>query len=99
MTATNKSFEGMTNDADSATLAGVAEAVEWTHGLEDGLPKRVTRRIVIYPPTLTEFSRVISGDFSKNYHKRCKTSKKKREDAYRGCEFKNDRAASQEGIS
>jgi hypothetical protein len=64
MTATNKPFEGMTNDADSATLAGVAEAVELTHVLEDGLPKRVTRRIVISPPTLAEFSGVLSGDFS-----------------------------------
>jgi hypothetical protein len=64
MTATNKPFEGMTNDANSATLAGVAEAVEWAHVLEEGLPKRVTQRVVICPPTLTGFSRVLSGDFS-----------------------------------
>jgi hypothetical protein len=64
MTATNIPFPGIKNDADSACLAGVAEAVEWAHTLEDGLPKRTTRRIVIYPPTLTEFSRVLSGDAS-----------------------------------
>jgi hypothetical protein len=64
MTATNKVPEGMTNDADSATLAGVAEAVEWTHALEEDLPKRVTHRMVIYPTPLTEFTRVLSGDQS-----------------------------------
>jgi hypothetical protein len=64
MTATNIPFPGMANDADSACLAGVAEAVEWAHTMETGLPKRTTRRIVIYPPTLTEFSRVLSCDTS-----------------------------------
>jgi hypothetical protein len=64
MTATNKVPEGITNDADSATLAGVAEAVEWTHALEEDMEKRVTRRIVIYPTTLTEFTRVLSGEQS-----------------------------------
>jgi hypothetical protein len=64
MTATNKPFEGMSKDAESATLSGVAEAVEWAHVLEDAQPKRTTQRVVIYPPTLTEFSRVLSGDCS-----------------------------------
>jgi hypothetical protein len=62
MTATNIPFPGMTNDSESGCLAGVTEAVEWAHPMEDGLPKRPTQRIVIYPPTLTEFSRVLSGD-------------------------------------
>jgi hypothetical protein len=63
MSATNIPFPGMKNDADSACIAGVAEAAEWAHMMEDG-PKRTTRRIVIYPPTLTQFSRVLSGDTS-----------------------------------
>jgi hypothetical protein len=64
MTATNKPFEGMSNDSESDTLAGGAEAVEWVRVLEDGLPKRTTQRVVAYSPTLTEFSRVLSGDCS-----------------------------------
>jgi hypothetical protein len=54
----------MTNDSESACLAGVAEAVEWAHTPEDGLPKRPTQRVVIYPPTMSEFTRVLSGDTS-----------------------------------
>jgi hypothetical protein len=64
MTAMNIPFPGRSNDSESACLAGVAEAVEWAHVLEDGLPKRTTQRIVIYPPTLPEFSRVLSGGSS-----------------------------------
>jgi hypothetical protein len=64
MTAMNIPFPGTTNDSESACLAGVAEAVEWAHVLEDGLPKRPTQRVVIYPPTMTEFSRVLAGDTS-----------------------------------
>jgi hypothetical protein len=64
MTATNMPLEGMSNDADSATLSGVSEAIEWVHVLEDAQPKRTTQRVVIYLPTLTEFSRVLSGDCS-----------------------------------
>jgi hypothetical protein len=64
MTATNIPFPGMTNDSESACLAGVAEAVEWAHVMDNGLLKRPTQRVVIYPPTLTEFSRVLSGDTS-----------------------------------
>jgi hypothetical protein len=64
MTATNIPFPGMSNDSESACIAGVAEAVEWAQVLEDGLPKRTTQRIVIDPPTLSEFTRVISGDSS-----------------------------------
>jgi hypothetical protein len=64
MTDTNIPFPGMTNDAESACLAGVAEAVEWAHVLEDGLPKRTTQRVVIYLPTMSEFTRVLSGDTS-----------------------------------
>jgi hypothetical protein len=64
ITATNKVFEGMSNDTDSATLAGITEAVEWTHVLEEAQELRSTRRIVIYPPTSTEFTRVLSGDTS-----------------------------------
>jgi hypothetical protein len=64
MTATNIPFPGMTNDSNSACLAGVAEAVEWAHAMEKCLPKRTTQRIVLYPPTLPDFSRVLSGDTS-----------------------------------
>jgi hypothetical protein len=65
MTATNIQFDGMSNDSASVCLDGVAEAVEWTHVLEQGLPKRTTQRIVIYPPSLSELSQVLaSGDWS-----------------------------------
>jgi hypothetical protein len=63
MTATNTLFEGMTNDAVSVTLSAVAEAVEWTHTLEDGLPKRPTQRVIVYPPSLHHLADVlVSGD-------------------------------------
>jgi hypothetical protein len=32
---------------ESVCLAGVAEAVEWAHVLEESLPKGTTRRIII----------------------------------------------------
>jgi hypothetical protein len=64
MMATHIPFPGMSNDSETACLAGVAQAVEWAHVLENGLPKRTTQRIVIYPPTLSEFTRVPSGDSS-----------------------------------
>jgi hypothetical protein len=63
MTATTIPFPGMSNDAESACLAGVAEAVEWTSPLEDKR-QRSTQRVVIYPPTLYECKRVLSGDMS-----------------------------------
>jgi hypothetical protein len=56
MTATNKIFEGMSNDVDSATLAETTEEVEWTHVLQEAQEKRSTRRIVIYPTTPSEFA-------------------------------------------
>jgi hypothetical protein len=59
MTATNLPFEGMSNDAESATLAGVALAVEWADVLKDGLPKRTTQRVVIYQPSLTKLETVL----------------------------------------
>jgi hypothetical protein len=49
----------MSNDATSATLAAVAEAVEWNHALElEGL-KRPGQRVVICPPTLEKLETVL----------------------------------------
>jgi hypothetical protein len=65
MAAVNIPHEGMANDDEFACLSGIAEAVGWAHATEDaqgGL--RQTRRIVIYPPNLSEFSRVLTGDKS-----------------------------------
>jgi hypothetical protein len=63
MTATNVPMDGMANDDESACLSGVAEAVEWSHPMEEGMANgRPTRRSVIYPPTLSEFSRVLTGE-------------------------------------
>jgi hypothetical protein len=65
MTATNVRFEGMSNDATSATLVAVAEAVEWKHALEPEEPKRLGQRVIINPPTLDKLEMVLfSGDFS-----------------------------------
>jgi hypothetical protein len=61
MTATNIKLDGMSNDATSVTLAVVAEAVEWAHVLETGLPKRTGQRIVIYPPSLLKLDAVLES--------------------------------------
>jgi hypothetical protein len=58
---TNIQFEGMSNDATSVSLSGVAEAVEWTHVLEEGQPKRPTQRYIVYPPSLSHPAEVISS--------------------------------------
>jgi hypothetical protein len=60
MTATNIRFDRMSNDATSVTLAAAAEAVEWAHVLETGLPKRTTQRVVIYPPSLSKLETVLT---------------------------------------
>jgi hypothetical protein len=49
----------MSNDATSVCLAAVAEAVEWSHVLENCLPKRTTQRVVIYPPSLSKLETVL----------------------------------------
>jgi hypothetical protein len=59
MTATNIQFEGMSDDATSVCLAEVAEAVEWAHILETGLPKSTTQRGVIYPPSLSKLETIL----------------------------------------
>jgi hypothetical protein len=59
MTATNIQFDGMSNDATSVFLAGVAEAVESAHVIETCLPKRTTQRVVIYPPSLSKLETVL----------------------------------------
>jgi hypothetical protein len=61
MTATNIELDGMTNDAVSVTLSAVAEALEWTHTLEEGLAKRPTQRVVFYPPSLTHLAAVLEA--------------------------------------
>jgi hypothetical protein len=67
MTATNVQFEGMANDAVSVCLSAVAEAVEWTHTLENDFEKRPTQRWVVYPPSLSHLSDVLSsGDMSRD---------------------------------
>jgi hypothetical protein len=63
MTATNIQLDGMTNNAVSVTLSAVAEALEWTHTLEEGLPKRPTQRVVFYTASLYHLEAVPrSGD-------------------------------------
>jgi hypothetical protein len=65
MTATNVLPDGMSNDATSAALVAVAEAVEWKHTFEPEGVKRLGRRVAIYPPTLDKPEEVLaSGDTS-----------------------------------
>jgi hypothetical protein len=64
MTATNVIPDGMKNEASSAALVAVAEAVEWKRAFEPSGEKRKGQQVVIYPPTLDKPEAVsASGDF------------------------------------
>jgi hypothetical protein len=53
----------MKNEEKSAALIAVAEALEWKHGFEPVAEKRLSQRIVIYPPFLDKLGEVLgSGD-------------------------------------
>jgi hypothetical protein len=65
MTATNVLLPDMKNEASSAALVAIAEAVEWKHAFEPIGEKRKGQRVVIYPPTLDKLEEVLpSGDIS-----------------------------------
>jgi hypothetical protein len=67
MSATNIIPLGMKNDAASAALVAVVEAVEWKHALDIAKTHRKGQRVVIYPPSLDKLPEVlVSGDTSRD---------------------------------
>jgi hypothetical protein len=61
MTATNILLPDMKNEAGSAALIAVAEAVEWKHAFEPIGEKRKDQRVVIYLPTLDKLEEVLAS--------------------------------------
>jgi hypothetical protein len=61
MTATNVILPGMKNEADSAAIVAVAEAVEWKHAMEPVGEKRKGQCVVIYPRTLDKLEAVLAS--------------------------------------
>jgi hypothetical protein len=67
ITAANGIMDGMPNTRESVILAGVAEAVEWSHAIEhrSDTGKRVTQRVIIYPAEIPPLDEVLS-DFCRD---------------------------------